>query len=464
MKTLTIDAFTKALTAAGAQHGASGVAHAKALILRDAMIVDADGMPIDPASIDITISPAAPAESDDAAEAADDTTTDMAPEDATDVAKAVRHEIRIAARKSADSIAVTRGVVTAGDAYPTFRSRAKSFKDPRDAYRFGRFIMAAAGNAKSVDWCARNGINLKAHSEGVNSAGGFLVPDEFEATLIDLREQHGVFRSNARVYAMSRDTLNIPKRTGNLTSYWVGETAPGTESTQTFDNVGLVAKKLFAITTASNELVEDAVVNVGDEVARDIAWEFSKREDEAGFNGNGTSQYGGIVGLASSMGSAGQTDTGLNTGDLSSVTLAMVHDWMAKLPAYANTPNTKIYCHKAIFHYVFERLAMAAGGTSAEQIANGIAPRFFGYPVVYTQAMPSGTASGTAGDAIAYFGDLSLAAAFGDRRATSIRTSDSALNAFEQDEIVIRGTQRVDIVCHSVGDTTDAGAIVQLFR
>lgn len=463
MRTLTIDAFTKALQAAGAQHGATGVAHAKALILSDAMIVDSDGMPIDPANIDITISPAAPA-ADDAAEG--DTTTDMADDPAVsdDVAKAIRHEVKIAARKSADGIAVTRGTVSAGDGYPAIRGRIKSFRDPREAYRFGRFVLAAAGNAKSADWCSRNGINVKAHSEGVNSAGGFLVPDEFESTLIDLRETFGVFRANARVYPMSRDTLNIPKRTGNLTSYWVGETAAGTESTQTFDNVSLVAKKLFALTTTSNELVEDAVANIGDEVARDIAWEFAKREDEAGFKGDGTASYGGIVGLGSAMGAAGQKDTGLNTGDLNGVTLAMIHDWMSKLPAYAQTPNTKIYCHKAIFHYVFERVAMAAGGTSAEQIANGIAPRFFGYPVVFTQAMPSGTASGTAGDAIAYFGDLSLAAAFGDRRATTIRTSDSALNAFEQDELVIRGTERIDIVCHSCGTATDAGAIVQMFR
>ena len=46
----------------------------------------------------------------------------------------------------------------------------------------------------------------------------------------------------------------------------------------------------------------------------------------------------------------------------------------------------------------------------------------------------------------------------------TIKTSDSALNAFEQDEIAIKGTQRVDINCHSVGDATNAGAIVMLTR
>ena len=51
---------------------------------------------------------------------------------------------------------------------------------------------------------------------------------------------------------------------------------------------------------------------------------------------------------------------------------------------------------------------------------------------------------------------------FGDRRQTSIQFSDSALNAFEQDELVIRGTERVDIVTTNLGDGTNAGAMVGL--
>jgi HK97 family phage major capsid protein len=84
---------------------------------------------------------------------------------------------------------------------------------------------------------------------------------------------------------------------------------------------------------------------------------------------------------------------------------------------------------------------------------------FFGYPVEFTQAMPR-----TTGAQISLlFGDLSMAAYFGDRRQTSIAFSDSALNAFEQDEIAVRGTERFDINVANVGDTTDAGPIVGLY-
>ena len=46
------------------------------------------------------------------------------------------------------------------------------------AFRFGQFALASLfGNEKSHAWCKENGIILqRAQSEGVNSAGGFLVP------------------------------------------------------------------------------------------------------------------------------------------------------------------------------------------------------------------------------------------------------------------------------------------------
>ena len=455
MKTLTLDKFTKALNNAAAQHGAAGVAHAKALMLEDCMIVDESGAPIDPANIDVMLAPAAaPAAVEEASAKADD-----APAEA--VAKSVRAEIRAAIADA--GMPVRRAIVTSSDTIPVYRG-IKHLKDSREAFRFGRFIAATCGHRKSVDWCENNGLSLKAHSEGVNSAGGFLVPDEFEASLINLREQFGVFRANAKVYPMSRDTLVIPRRTGTLTSYWVGETKAATESTQTFDNVQLVAKKLFALTTTSTELAEDAIANIGDQVAQEIAYEFALREDQAGFNGDGTSQYGGIVGLKSAVGSAGTSDSGISTAAVSGIALTAIHGWLALLPAYAATPNAKIYCHKSIFHALFEKLAMGVGGVTATELTNGIAPRFFGYPVVFTQAMSGVVGTGTDGEPLAYFGDLSMAAAFGDRRAVTIKTSDSALNAFEQDEIAIKGTQRVDINCHSVGDSTNAGAIVMLTR
>ena len=456
MKTMTIDNFKAAIQNAAAQHGERGALHAKAVMMNDCMIVDADGNPIAPDAMDVVLQPAM------AAAPMEDSADTSSAADA--VAKAVRSEIRAAIADN--SVPVRKGIsVPSDDAIRPYGGRVKSFKDERTAYRFGRFLFAAAGPSKSADWCNRNGLNLKAHSEGVKSQGGFLVPDEFEATLISLREQFGVARANCKVYPMSRDTLNIPRRIGGLTSYWTGETAATTESTLTLSNVSLVAKKLSALTTTSNELAEDSIIPIADLVADEIAYEFARKEDDALFNGDGSSSYGGIVGLKNALGAASIIDSGVSTSALSTITAASISGWFAAVPAYALTPNAKIYCHKAVYHSIFERISHTAGGATVAESVNGTREfRFYGYPVVFVQGMSSVTGTGTDGVHIAYIGDLAQAAAFGDRRQVTIRTSDSALNAFEQDELAIRGTERVDIVVHGTGDATTAGPIIALTR
>jgi len=460
MKTINIETFRKGLQAAANQHGEAGVTHAKSLMLEGAMLVDEAGTPIDPESVEVVIRAAAGATTEDAMEDGA-MQQDGAKANEEQVAKSVREHVKL----ELDAGVPVRKALQVGGA-PMLRSfkRVKNFDNAEGAYRFGRWLMATNGHRKSIDWCASNGLRLKAHTEGVNSAGGFLVPEEFEQTIINLREQYGVFRRYAKVVPMSRDTLTMPRRTATVTSYWTGEARQGTESTQTFDQVTLVARKLMTLTTVSNELAEDAIVNIADDLAQEIAYEFSKREDEAGFLGDGTSGYGGIVGLANAMGSAGVVDSGAGTGDLTTaITNAGIAKLFAGLPAYAMGPNCRLYCHKSVYHQLFERIAMTAGGVSAAEIAAGVQPRFFGYEVVFSQVLPPASTT-TDGTVLAYFGDLQQACYFGDRREMSLKLSDSALNAFEQDEMAVRGTQRIDIVAANTGDSTTAGPIIQYTR
>jgi HK97 family phage major capsid protein len=81
-----------------------------------------------------------------------------------------------------------------------------------------------------------------------------------------------------------------------------------------------------------------------------------------------------------------------------------------------------------------------------------------GYPVVLTEAY---TVSEADNGTYAFFGDLSLAAYLGDRRSTTVEFSNAALNAFEQDELVVRGTERFDINVANVGDASVAGAMIK---
>ncbi len=354
-------------------------------------------------------------------------------------------------------------------------SRVGSCADQElEAYRIGRWAAACMGHKKSQDYCANHGIETKAHLETVNSQGGFLVPEEFSNTLISLREEYGVFRRNAKIEPMTSDTKRIPKRSATLTASFVGEATAGSESTMTFQSVQLVAKKLMVLTSISNELNEDSLLNLGDSVAGEIAYAQALKEDECGFMGTGTSEFGGIVGIINAMNNVSSNAgvTVLDSSDRrpSNIAISDFHNMMGTLPPYADTPRAKFYMHKSIWNGVCESLIYGVGGTSAREIQQGSqGTSFLGYPVEFAQVMPDITTGSTGADGQAsdetfrfpiIFGDLSLGCAFGDRRENTIAFSDSALNAFEQDEIVVRGTERFDIQCHSPGTSAEAGPVV----
>jgi len=452
MKTMNTSDFTAALERAAKIKGEPGLVAQKKLILENYMIVDEAGMAIDPESLDVVVKPAA-------AEMENDNMDTAQIEEA--VAKSVRKTLAEQVTSKAFGVSAT---IDAPWEKARVYGGVKHLKSKEAAWKFGTWCLAAMGHGPSTAHCKNHGISLirtKGHTEGVNSAGGFLVPDEFENEIISLREQYGVFRRNARVMPMGGDVRRIPKRTSTVTAYFVGEASAITESQQSFDNVQLVAKKLGVLTTVSSELNEDAVVNIGDDIANEIAYAFSLKEDDCGFNGDGTSTYGGIVGLSAALSDATyQISDGSQTA-YSGVTLAELAAGLRKLPAWAGQRNNiKVYCSKQAYHAIFERLALNAGGNNATDIANGLTqPKWYGYPVEFAQVIP---VTESAGATFAYIGDLQQACIFGDRRANSIAFSDSALNAFEQDEIAVRGTERFDIVCANVGGSSSYGAMVKM--
>ena len=359
--------------------------------------------------------------------------------------------------------------------YSSLKNFTGAHADER-AYRFGMFCLGVYGKKQGIDFCLKNGIPLiagtgdiqtKVQHENVNVSSGFLVPDEFQNDLIDLREKFGVFRQNAKVVPMASDTRSDPRRINGVTAYFVGESTSATLSDKTWDRVRLTAKKLMVLTKYSNELNEDAVLNIGDDLAGEIAYAFALKEDQCGFLGDGSSTYGGITGVttkllavdptgssnpANIMGLVVATGSGYATG-YDSIVLKDFNKLVATLPEFADVPGqAKWYCSKFFWGSVMQKLATAAGGNRVAEIEDTpLRKSFLGYDVAITQVMPKTSA---VSQVCCLFGNLAMAARLGDRRLTSIQMSEHALNAFEQDEVVIRGTERFDIVVHDVGDPT----------
>ena len=447
--------------------GSADFPRVKALYLKDVQVVDSAGESVDPDTIDIMIALPDGAEVVEDEEGVMPKAEELEEEEedeeeygksASLIAGIVRKELAKSTRQKAQSMVR----VTDNSSYGRKVTSVKNFSSDDAAYRFGRWCFASYGHAKSALWCRDNGIQLKAHTEGVNTAGGYLVPDEFSDALINLREEYGVARKYSHIEPMGSDVKRIPRRASGLT----GEAAASTESTAGFDQVNLVAKKLTCLTTTSSELQEDSLVNIGDFIAGEISYQFALKEDAALFVGDGTSTHGGITGLATNLAVTQAGAVATATADRpSEIDVADIASAMQLLPDFADNQNTRFYMHRETWFGAFQRIMYGAGGTDVTQA--GAAPqKFLGYEVVFTNSMTAaGAGDWTTGDPIFYFGDMSLVSYFGDRRATSIAFSDSALNAFEQDELVIRGTERIDIVTTNLGGLTasgDVGAMVAL--
>jgi HK97 family phage major capsid protein len=328
------------------------------------------------------------------------------------------------------------------------------------AYLAGQFYAAALfGNEVSRKWCADHGIAIQnALSGGDNSRGGFLVPPEIETAIIDLREQYGVARQYCRVRPMSRDTLSIPVRDGGLTAYAVGENTEITASDKKWKQVELTARKWGVLTKYSSELAEDAVISIADDLTQEIAYAFAAAEDNALFNGDGTSTYHGIVGLANAV-AAGSTYTSA-TGNTSFGTLDMAdfEGCVGKLPDYVGI-QPAWFISKAGCWASMMALMNAAGGNTAEILAGERRATFMGYPVVWSPVLNK-TLTVQASTIIAYFGDLRLAVELGSRRGMRVKVSEDRY--MEYDQLGILGTERYDLAVSSPGTASVAGAVIAL--
>lgn len=306
------------------------------------------------------------------------------------------------------------------------------------------------------------GIDAKAMSGNVNSAGGVFVPVEFLPEVIWLTEGYGIARKLARRVTMSRDTLDIPRKTSIPTFVASAQNAALTASDMGTDLVKLVAQKFYAYSLVSNELMGDSAINIADEIGRGFAEGCMKIEDSCYFLGDGTSTYSGINGLNTALPSAAYVDCTGSTW--AAITEADIRDSILGALENVQGANIAIVCSRQFFVQVFQRLSAAAGGrTEAEFNTNkiygtalgGADAQYKGIPVYFSQVMPTVTA--TTGR-MAYFGAFNTASIFADRQELRIASSDQV--GFASDQMAFRATTRFDVNICGDGRGTTYGPIM----
>lgn len=162
---------------------------------------------------------------------------------------------------------------------------------------------------------------------GTDSEGGYLVPDEFERTLIDALQDQNIFRQLAHVIRTSSGDRKIPVVASHGSASWIDEEASYPESDDAFSQVSIGAYKLATMIKVSEELLNDSVFDMPSYIAREFARRIGAAEEEAFFTGNGTGKPLGI------LAATGGAQTGTTTASASTVTIDEVIDLYYSLRA-----------------------------------------------------------------------------------------------------------------------------------
>lgn len=119
---------------------------------------------------------------------------------------------------------------------------------------------------------------LNALEEGTDSEGGYLVPDEFERTLVEALEEQNIFRSLAHVIQTSSGDRKIPVVASKGTASWVDEEGSIPESDDSFSQVSIGAYKLGTMIKVSEELLNDSVFDLESYISREFARRIGNKE------------------------------------------------------------------------------------------------------------------------------------------------------------------------------------------
>ncbi len=128
----------------------------------------------------------------------------------------------------------------------------------------------------------------RALSTSIGSAGGFLVPPEMSAEVIELlRPASTVMALQPNILPMPSGNLMIPRIQAGASATYVGENQPTQASQQVFGMVQLSAKKLTSVVPISNDMIRFPAVSTDAIVRSDMVLSIATAADLAFIRGNG---------------------------------------------------------------------------------------------------------------------------------------------------------------------------------
>ena len=155
---------------------------------------------------------------------------------------------------------------------------------------------------------------------GTDSEGGYLVPDEFERTLVQSLEEENIFRKLAKIIQTSSGDRKIPVVTTHGSASWLDEEELYPDSDEVFGQTSIGAYKLGTFIKVSDELLSDSVFDLQNYISTEFARRIGSKEEEAFFVGDGSGKPTGI------FAATGGAQLGVTTAGATAITVDEVID------------------------------------------------------------------------------------------------------------------------------------------
>ena len=244
---------------------------------------------------------------------------------------------------------------------------------------------------------------------GTDSEGGYLVPDEFEHTLVEALQEENIFRKLAHIIQTASGDRKIPVVASKGTASWVDEEGSITESDDSFGQVSIGAYKLGTLIKVSNELLNDSVFPLEGYISKEFARRIGAKEEDSFFNGDGD---GKPVGIFHSTGGA---QVGVTAASTSAITADEIIDLFYSLKGAYRRNAVWVLNDSTV--KVIRKLKDSNGQYIWQPaLKDGDHDTLLGRPILTTSAMPEIAADAKP----VIFGDLSYYW-IGDRQGVTFK-------------------------------------------
>lgn len=269
--------------------------------------------------------------------------------------------------------------------------------------------VAQKGYASAFEAYLRKGYrdlgpqDRKTLTAGSDSAGGFLIPEDYHLEIIKKSAAMATIRANARVAQTSRDMAKWPrityatddKYTSGVRMTWTGE-SPSSSTVHrvtepVFGLLTIPVHTAMASVPFSNDLLEDAAFDVLGIGSSLLGEAFALGENDAFINGNGVSRPMGI------LTEVDETDgpASVNSANAATLTSNGLIDLAYELPPqYEN--NAKWFMNKGTEKVIRKLVGTTSGEYEWPVVGNvgalgAVGSALLGYPIVREQFMPDVT-------------------------------------------------------------------------